>query len=107
MFWFPVPKEVNPQVLSFLTFEMDYLKGVWDVPKILMSLSVPVFFVMLILSAWKRNWKWLVGVIISAALLKALWSIVFGGESGLSILKPAILGLILCVGGLYYYIKKR
>jgi len=27
MFWFPVPAEKSPQVLEFLAFEMDYLKG--------------------------------------------------------------------------------
>jgi len=106
MFWFPVPAESIPQVLSFLAYEMEYLKGAWTAPKILMSFSVPIFFIMLIISAWKRNWKWLLGVVIGAAVLKVLWSVVFSGEAGLSILKPAITGLIICIGGFYYYIKK-
>ena len=69
MFWFPVPETSSPQVLEFLSFEMDYLKGTWTAPKLIMSLSVPIFFIMLILSAWKRNWKWLLGVIVGAAVL--------------------------------------
>lgn len=106
MFWFPVPTTSNPQVLEFLAFEMEYLKGPWDAPKIIISLAVPLFFIMLILSAWKRNWKWILGVIISAAVLKFIWSIGFS-DSGISILKPALIGVVVCVGGLYYYFEKQ
>ena len=106
MFWFPAPGTNSSQVLSFLAVEMKYLKGIWDTPKIIMSLAVPLFFIMLIISAWKRNWKWVLGVIIGAAVLKFIWSIAFSGEAGMSILKPALIGLIVCIGGLYYFIKK-
>ena len=97
----------DPKVLEFLAFEMDYLKGTWTAPKILISLAVPLFFFMLLIAAWKRNWKWLVAVIIAAAVLKFVWSIAFSGEAGMSILKPALLGLIICIGGLSYYFKKH
>lgn len=106
MFWFPAPAESNPQVLDFLAYEIDYLKGAWTIPKIVMSLSVPLFFFMLLLAAWKRNWKWLLGVIIGAAFLKFIWSVVFSGEAGMSILKPALLGLIVCIVGVSYFYKK-
>ncbi len=107
MFWFPAPLESSPQVLSFLSYEMEYLKGAWNTPKILMSLSVPIFFIMLIIAAWKRNWKWLLGIVIGTAVLKVIWSVAFSGEAGLSILKPAIIGLIICIAGVYYYLKKH
>mgnify|MGYP000480305581 FL=1 len=107
MFWFPAPETSSPQVLEFLAFEMDYLQSPWTAPKILMSLAVPLFFVLLLIAAWKRNWKLLLGVIIGAAVLKAIWSITFSGEAGMSILKPAILGLIICIGALGYYFKKH
>lgn len=107
MFWFPVPATNSPQVMEFLAFEMDYLKGAWTTLKIVMSLAVPLFFIMLLIAAWKRNWKWLLGVIIGAAVLKIIWSIVFSGEAGMSILKPALLGLIVCIGGLSYFFKKH
>lgn len=107
MFWFPAPATNDPKVLEFLAFEMDYLKGTWTAPKILISLAVPLFFFMLLIAAWKRNWKWLVAVIIAAAVLKFVWSIAFSGEAGMSILKPALLGLIICIGGLSYYFKKH
>ena len=107
MFWFPVPAESNPQVLEFLAFEMDYLKSAWTAPKIVISLAVPLFFFMLLTAAWKRNWRWLLGVIIGAAVLKIIWSVAFSGEAGMSILKPALLGLVICVCGLGYYFKKH
>ena len=106
MFWFSAPETVNPQVVSFLEYEMEYLRGDWTFAKILMSLTVPLFFTGLVMAAWKRNWKWLMGVVIAAALLKMLWSVVFSGEAGMSVLKPAITGLLICFGGIYYY-KKR
>jgi len=106
MFWFPVPATISPQVLEFLAFEMDYLKGAWNAPKIIMSLAVPLFFFMLLIAAWKRNWKWILGVVIGAAVLKFIWSVAFSGEAGMSILKPALAGLIICIGGLYYFFKK-
>ncbi len=105
MFWFAAPETSDPQVISFLSYEMEYLKGVWTAPKIIMSLTVPIFFIALILAAWKRNWKLLLGVIIAAAVLKVLWSVVFSGGAGMSILKPAVVGLLICIGGIYYYKK--
>ncbi|MEA5095081.1 hypothetical protein SDC9_125300 [bioreactor metagenome] len=105
MFWFPAPETSSPQVMTFLAYEMEYLKGVWTAPKIIMSLSVPIFFIVLIIAAWKKNWRLLLGVVIAAALLKIIWSVVFSGEAGMSVLKPAITGLIICIGGVYYYKK--
>jgi len=107
MFWFPAPTTKNPQVIEFLAFEMDYLKGAWTTPKIVISLAVPLFFIILLIAAWKRNWKWLLGVIIGAAVLKFTWSIVFSGEAGMSVLKPALFGLVVCIGGLSYFFKKH
>lgn len=107
MFWFPAPETSSPQVMAFLAYEMEYLKGAWTAPKIIMSLSVPIFFIALIIAAWKRNWKLLLGVVIAAAVLKIVWSVVFSGEAGMSILKPAITGLIICLAGIYYYIKRQ
>jgi hypothetical protein len=107
MFWFPVPAKSSPKVLEFLAFEMEYLKGVWTAPKIVISLAVPLFFFMLLMAAWKRNLKWLLGIIIGAAALKLIWSVVFSGEAGLSILIPALFGLIVCIGGLSYFFRKR
>lgn len=107
MFWFPVPAKTSPQVLEFLAFEMDYLKGTWTAPKIIISLAVPLFFFMLLMAAWKRNWKWLIGIITGAAVLKFIWSIAFSGEAGMSILKPALFGLFVCIAVLGYFFRKH
>ncbi len=107
MFWFPAPETSSPQVIEFLAYEMEYLKGTWNTPKIIMSLSVPLFFIFLIIAAWKKNLKLLIGVIIAAAILKIAWSIIFSGEAGMSILIPAITGLIICIAGIYFYKKKQ
>ena len=107
MFWFPAPQISTPQVQAFLAYEMEYLKGAWTAPKIFMSLAVPIFFLALIMAAWQRNWKLLLAVVVAAAVLKVLWSVIFSGDAGLSILKPAITGLVLCVAGIVYYKKQR
>ena len=97
MFWFPPPEEIDPRAEAFLAFEMDYLRGAWTAPKIAASLAVPVFFLMILSAAWKRKWRWLIGAIAGGALLKVFWSVAFGGESGASVVKPALLGLLICV----------
>lgn len=97
MFWFPIPQQTDPKVLGFLAYEMDYLKGTWDTKKILFSLSVPLFFFLLIVSAWKRKWRLLLYTVVLAALLKLLWSVVSSGASGWSVAKPALVGLVICV----------
>lgn len=107
MFWFPTPQTSTPQVMEFLAYEMEYLKGTWTPAKILMSLSVPIFFYLLIRAAWTRNWKLLIWVVVLSAMLKVLWSVVFSGEAGLSILAPAIGGLLICIAGIYLYKKYR
>jgi protein-S-isoprenylcysteine O-methyltransferase Ste14 len=94
-------------VIGFVVAGLDYLKSAWTAPKIVISLAVPLFFFMLLTAAWKRNWRWLLGVIIGAAVLKIIWSVAFSGEAGMSILKPALLGLIICICGLGYYFKKH
>jgi len=107
MFWFPAPEVKDPKVMEFLAFEMDYLKGEWTAEKIAVSLLVPLFFFMLLMFAWKRSLKWLFGVIIGAAFLKSSWSIIFGGKAGMSVLKPALTGLIICAVFLGYFFKKQ
>ena len=107
MFWFPVPEVVSDKVVGFLNFEQEYLKGSWDISKIFIQMSVPAFFAALILSAWKRSIKGLVVVIIAAAVLKVLWSALFAGTDGLSIIKPAVSGVIICIAALIYYKKHR
>lgn len=106
MFWFPAPESVSPAVTEFLNFEQAYLKGSWDAGKIFIQLSVPIFFIALIWAAWKHSIKALVATVVAAAVLKVLWSAVFAGSAGLSVVKPAALGLLICVGLIVYYQRK-
>ncbi len=106
MFWFPAPELVSDKVVGFLAFEQEYLKGSWDISKIIVQLAVPAFFAALIYTAWHRSIKALIGVIIAAAVLKVVWSALFAGEDGLSIIKPAVSGVVICIAAVIYY-KRR
>lgn len=106
MFWFPAPDVVSDKVVGFLAFEQEYLKGSWDLSKIIVQLAVPAFFAALIYTAWHRSIKALIGVIIAAAALKVLWSALFAGADGLSIIKPALSGVVICIAAVIYY-KRR
>lgn len=107
MFWFNTPSQVSPAVEEFLAFEKSYTFGVWDFQKIFLSLSVPLFLYLLTLAFWKRKLKYGIIVIIGAAILKIIWSIAFAGSSGTSIIKPAITGLIICIAGVYVFMRKN
>ena len=107
MFWFPAPETVSPKVIEFLNFEMEYLKGSWDFSKIFVQMAVPLFFAGLIYTAWHRSLKALIGVIVAAAVLKVLWGAIFAGDAGLSMIKPAVSGLVICIAVVVYFKKKK
>ncbi|PKM94105.1 MAG: hypothetical protein CVU84_11635 [Firmicutes bacterium HGW-Firmicutes-1] len=107
MFWFNTPVEVSPAVEEFLAFEKEYTFGDWNFQKIFLSLSIPLFMYLLIIAFWKRKLKYGVAVIIGAAVLKVIWSLVFAGESGASIIKPAVTGLVICLGVVYIFVRKK
>src|SRR5512134_1900372 len=90
MFWFPAPATVSPAVEQFLAAELEYLTGAWTIQKILLTLVVPAFFILLGLAFWKRSWWWGVAVINLAAIGKVAWSVVEGGQSGWAVLIPAL-----------------
>ena len=96
MFWFNKPDVVSEEVNKFLQFEKDWLYGTWNYNKILLFLSVPCSFTALGLAFWKRNLWTGLGVIVLMATGKIIWSIQNAGESGKSILIPAIIGLLIC-----------
>jgi hypothetical protein len=105
MFWFPIPASVDPSVAQFLAAEKEYLTGAWTLQKILISLIVPAFFILLALAFWKRSWWWGVAVINAAALFKVAWSVAEGGQSGWAVLVPALVGMILCDLAVYFGVK--
>jgi len=107
MFWFPEPKKVNESVIKFLDFEKNYLTNGWTVDKIFVLLAILLFFIFLLYTIWNRNWKYLLFTIVFSAILKVIRSIIFGGKSGLSIVKPAFLGVIICVLVVWFVFKRE
>lgn len=105
MFWFPAPAAVDPMVEQFLAAEHNYLTGAWTIQKILLTLVVPAFFILLGLAFWKRSWWWGVAVINLAALGKIVWSVAEGGQSGWAVLVPAVIGLVICNLAVYLGVK--
>lgn len=75
---------------------MDYLFGEWNLIKVALSSLVPVTMFALAYAFWKHSWKHGILVINLIAILKVLWSLYAGDGSGISIVLPAFIGLIIC-----------
>lgn len=106
MFWFNRPSEVSEQVMSFLQFEKEWIYGAWNFQKFMLILTVPVSFFALGLAFWKRSLMMGLGVVVLMATGKIIWSIQNAGESGKSILIPALLGLGICSALIYGGFKR-
>lgn len=103
MFWFARPDEIDDSVIEFLNFERNYLTAGWNLDKIFVVTAVIPFFIFLIYTTW----KWLLVVIIISAILKVIHSVIFGGSSGLLIIKSAILGIIICTLVIWGFFRKN
>jgi len=106
MFWFEKPANVSDEIKTFLEFEKQWLYGEWNYPKVLLILTVPVSFLALGLAFWKRSLLIGIGVVVLMATGKIVWSIQNAGESGKSIIIPAIVGLLLCSIIMFFGFKK-
>jgi len=106
MFWFNKPDVIDPKVITFLQFEKDWLYGNWNIQKSLLFLTVPISFLLLGMAFWKRNLLFGLIVILLMGFGKIIWSIQNAGESGKSIVLPAILGLIICCVVIFFVAKK-
>lgn len=107
MFWFPQPARADERVIGFLNFEKGYLTSGWAADKIFVVIAVILFFVFIICATWQRKWKLLLWVVAAGAVLKVIHSVIFGGEDGLSIVKPAISGLIVCILAIVFLAIKK
>lgn len=106
MFWFPEPALVDERVREFLAMEKDYLRSVWGLEKILFALLVPISLGALFAAFWRRSIGMGLIVLALIAFAKMLWSVLYGGESGLSIFAPALVGLLLTGAALYLGAKR-
>ena len=95
MFWFPKPKVVDPRVAEFLRMEQAYLTGGWTPAKVLLLPTVPVSLGALCLAFWRRSVAYGLLIINVVAVAKALWSAVYGKESGRAVIPPALGGLLV------------
>lgn len=106
MFWFPKPVEVDESVIQFLQFEKDWLTGQWNLPKMILALTVPFSLTLLAISFWKRSLLMGLAVVVLMASGKTIWSIYNAGDAGKSILLPAVAGLVLCIGLMFFGFKR-
>lgn len=81
--------------------EKDYLTMGWTVPKILLTLLVPLSLSFLAIALWKRSLKFAILILAFIAAAKVLWSVASGGESGEAVIIPAVIGLLLCIAAVY------
>ncbi|HQH19815.1 MAG TPA: hypothetical protein PKZ43_09690 [Bacteroidales bacterium] len=106
MFWFPKPEIISEQVKNFLQFEKDWLTSSWNIKKIAFSLLVPFSLTALAFAFWIKS-LWIgLSVIVLIAIGKICWSVYNAGESGKSILIPALIGLFICCVLIIYGFKK-
>ena len=105
MMWFPEPTSHSEQAQTFLKMEMDYLSANWTFLKIIMTATIPLVFILLGIAFWRRKVFWGFIVLMVSILMKMLWSVVEGGESGYVLFPAAIIGII--VPGILIYVGKK
>lgn len=106
MFWFDKPDIVDKQIVEFLQFEKEWLQSSWNYEKVIAVVSIPVSLFLLALAFWKRSILVGLGIMVLIAAGKVIWSIQNAGQSGKSIIIPAIFGLIICTLLVYFGFKK-
>lgn len=102
MFWFPAPATADARAAAFLAVERQYITGSWTFSKVAMTALVPVWFIALAWTFWRRSWPGGFIVISVGTLLKIMWSFYFAGDSAWSIVPPVALGFVVCTGILLY-----
>jgi hypothetical protein len=93
-------------VVEFLEMEKEYLTGSWNLSKVLIALMVPASLSALAIAFWKRSLLVGIVVIVFIALAKISWSVAWGGQSGRSVLAPAMIGLLMCIILIFIGFKK-
>lgn len=106
MAFFPVPEVIDPQVQDFLNIEKDYLTSGWTIGKVAITMLVPISMTLLGMAFWKRSLKTGLIIIVLIAVTKTVWSVVEGGQSGQSVIAPAVIGLIISIFVIYYAAKR-
>ena len=95
MMWFPEPTAPSEDAKAFLEMEREYLSVGWTTRKLLMTCSIPLFFVLLAAAFWKRKPFYGILVLVVGGVAKMIWSVAEGSASGYSLFPAAILGLVV------------
>jgi len=94
MAWFPAPAVPDPQVLSFVEFEMDFLTGDWTVGKALTAALAPLAMAAFCAALWRRSLAWGLVLLNAMALGKIAWATV-SDDGGIAVVVPALVGLAI------------
>lgn len=106
MFWFPKPDAIDPKVQRFLDMEKEYLLD--PTPTKLLSLTaIPIKMGLLLAAFWQRSLGSGLLVVNQIAVLKVIWSLRNGGESGRAVIKPAMAGLVVCNAAIIGFARLR
>lgn len=97
MFWFPPPAEIDSRIQAFLLMERHYLIGRHSAIEILWLLTVPLALFALATAFWQRSPRLGLMLLILIAAIKIIWSLLYGNDSGKSIIFPAAFGLLICM----------
>ncbi|MCB1550012.1 MAG: hypothetical protein KDJ41_19600 [Hyphomicrobiaceae bacterium] len=95
MFWFPAPATPDPRTVAFLEAERRFLLAPWTVSKVAMTATVPVFLAAVAAAFWWRSVLLGLAVVNAGTLFKIAWSFAYGGESGWTVVPPALAGLVV------------
>jgi len=93
LFWFPAPEHPTPRVEGYLAWERHFLLEGSVVARVTLLVLVAAFFVALATAFWRRSWLWGLAVINAGTMLKVIWSVAFGGETGWASLVPSLFTL--------------
>lgn len=96
MMWFPEPLEGSEMAAKFLAMEVEYLSSNWTPLKFLSMVMIPAFFVLLGLAFWRRKPIYGVLIMIGGTVIKMIWSVLNGGDSGYTLFPAAIIGILIC-----------
>jgi hypothetical protein len=92
MAWFPAPAVPDPQVLSFVEFEKEFLTGDWTWGKAVTAALAPLSIGAFCAALWRRSFGWGLVLLNAMALGKIAWAMV-SDDGGVAVVVPALAGL--------------
>ncbi len=94
MAWFPAPAVPDPQVLSFVEFEKEFLTGDWTWGEAAAAALAPLSLGAFCAALWRRSFTWGLVLLNAMALGKITWATV-NDDGGTAVVVPALVGLLV------------